>query len=63
MLFNNGVESLDAPSFVLDTFSNIEENDVFFLFARSVIFLTANNVSEAFVFVNAIVKLLHDTEW
>ena len=51
VLFNNGVESLDEVSFVLGKFMNIEENDVCFFFAGSVIFLNVNNGSEALVFV------------
>ena len=41
LIFNNGLESLDEASFVLGTFLNIEENDPFFFFASSVIFLNA----------------------
>ena len=35
---------------MLGTFLNIEENDACFFFARSVIFIKVNNVSEDFVF-------------
>ena len=51
LIFSNGLESLDEASFVLSTFLNIEENDACFFFASSVIFLNADDVSEAFVFV------------
>ena len=51
LIFNNGLESLDEASFVLGTFLNIEENDACFFFASSVIFLNADNISKAFVFV------------
>ena len=57
-MFNNGVELLDKASLVLGTFLNIEENDVYFLFAGSVVFLNVSNVSEAFAFVTR--NLLHD---
>ena len=51
LIFSNGLESLNEASFVLGTFLNIGENDACFLFASSVIFLNADNVSEAFAFV------------
>ena len=41
LIFSNGLESLDEAAFVLGTFLNIEENDVCFFFASSVIFLNA----------------------
>ena len=50
-LFNNGAELLDEALLVLGTFLNIEENDICFFFGGSDIFLNANNVREAFVFV------------
>ena len=50
-MFNNGAVSVDGTSFALGTFLNIEENDVCFFFAGSVIFLNANNEIKAFVFV------------
>ena len=50
-MFNDSVESLDEVSFKLGTFLNIEQNYVCFFFAGSVIFINADNVSEAFVFV------------
>ena len=51
LTFNNDLELLDETSFVLGTFSNIEENNACFFFASSIVFLKADNVSEAFVFV------------
>ena len=51
LIFNNGLESLDEVSFLMSTFLNIEENDACFFFPSSVIFLNADNVSEAFIFV------------
>lgn len=50
-MFNNSVESLDEVSFKLGTFLNIEQNIVCVFFAGSVIFINADNVSKAFVFV------------
>ena len=52
-MFVNGVELLDEASLVLGTFLNSDENDTCFFLAGSVIFLNANIVSEAFVFVTS----------
>ena len=47
--FENGVVLVDDDySFVLGTFLRIKKVDLYFFFADSPIFLTADNINEAF---------------